>query len=56
MTRSPPPVRPDPTPKISAARVLNANAAMDAHAKGELVRTSFDRVYPGMPPALRITG
>jgi hypothetical protein len=81
---------------IWAARVVNANQAMDTHAKatsipagrfvphprdlipltgvehdaleagathadvrasrkGEPVRTSFDRVYPGMPPALKLS-
>lgn len=42
-----------------AARIRNANQAMDAHAKGgivcEPVRTSFDDLLPGMPPALKLS-
>ena len=29
--------------------------AMDSYAKGEPVRTSFDHVFPGMPPALKLS-
>lgn len=51
MKRQPPPIRP---PKPDPYREANAHAAMDAYAKGELVRTAFDRVFPGMPPALKL--
>ena len=40
--------------KVTPERVELANQAMDAYAKGQLVRTAFDRVFPGMPPALRL--
>lgn len=39
-------------------RVANANRAIDDYARGVVVRevrTPFDRVLPGMPPALRMS-
>ncbi len=39
-------------------RIENANRTMDQYAKGivcEPVRTSFDDVYPGMPPAVKLS-
>lgn len=55
MSRSPPGWRPPPKPpKIAPERLASAVMAMDAYAKGELVRTPFDNVLPGLPPALRI--
>lgn len=44
---------------LQRAREANANRAIDSHARGELVRepvrTSFDAVFPGMPPALKLS-
>jgi hypothetical protein len=45
-------------PRVRRLQVDNANRTMDAYAKGvvcEPVHTSFDRVLPGMPPAVKLT-
>lgn len=64
----PPPVRPPPKATrlvtvIDARDVLLrrlTNEIIDRYARGEVtcepVRTSFDEVLPGMPPAVRIRG
>ncbi len=41
--------------RANPERAAMADMIMDAHAKGEPVRTSFDRVFPGMPPALKLS-
>lgn len=66
MKRSPGGYRPKPNPKPPARCTFtgdsmgcvtgaNAERAFAVHIKRERVRTSFDAVYPGMPPALRLS-